>query len=393
MTKLRVTFALVATMATAALMLSGCSTASSDASATAGCQEATTQLEAADASLTDAQANLDAVLRDDNKVGTRYEDDANAAVEDAQKQQEAALDVKNTACVATPTPTPSASAEACATTWPIVLSDNTNNRWFADGIVEIKEATDEASARRAAQVWLEEVRKDPRLLAGAAKYFLNRDVETSTLQDGECASDAAVTLVTELELAIAEAKVETGEAPVDGYNSGVSGDAVVGAAQAGVSGDREAIKVTLEDGTVIWIMARCGNPVTAGPPSVPPGPTDEPLCPDGTPIPPNGLCEKNDSENVLNNPDVPDQVKGPGTTPVGTDPGPATPAVDTPTGYATPSPAPTPWTPPTATPVPTTPPEVSNPEPVIPTPAPSQSADPVTTCDENGDGIPDDSCG
>lgn len=45
----------------------------------------------------------------------------------------------------------------------------------------------------------------------------------------------------------------------------------------------------------------------------PPGTTTTtrpvPKCPDGSPVPPNGLCPKNPEESVNNNPDVPDQVK------------------------------------------------------------------------------------
>lgn len=67
-------------------------------------------------------------------------------------------------------------------------------------------------------------------------------------------------------------------------------------------------------------------------------------CSAGThPSPLNGTCivSKDPSAGPMNNPSVPDQVKGQGTTPVGGDPGPATQPVDSPTGCNGPCSAPT----------------------------------------------------
>lgn len=145
------------------------------------------------------------------------------------------------------------------------------------------------------------------------------------------------------------------------------------------------------------------TPPSTPEPSVTPTPP-VPLCPDGPeegqPVGDDGVCEKDPTSDVLVNPDVPDQVKGEGTTPVGQDPGPAEDPIDSPTGCdgscdgqddssGT-------FTPPSATPAPTAPPEVQDPDPVIPevtaSPTPTQTGDPATTCDKDGDGIPDDNC-
>lgn len=181
-----------------------------------------------------------------------------------------------------------AVAKKCAT-WETGTSDYSNNRWFADGIAAIKNATTAEQATDAAHVWLAKVRKDPNLLAGAAKYFLQRDVDKATLTKDGCATDAAVQLDTELELAIGQAKsIVPGDAPSSGYNSGVDNGVVVGSASAGIGGDRKAIQITLSDGRVIWIMARCGNIVTTGTPPVPHGPTDNPpVCQYNVNLPPN----------------------------------------------------------------------------------------------------------
>ena len=194
------------------------------------------------------------------------------------------------------------------TTWQMSASDYGQNRWFADGIQEIKDAKTEAEAADAAIVWLEKVKTDPALLAGAAQYFLKEDVDSSTLVKDGWATQEAVKLYSRLGLAIGMAKVDVTEAPADGINSGVSNGQVVQAANAGISGDRKAVRATLDDGTVVYIMGRCGNPVTTTPTPNPEGPTDE-TPPDwigpGTPDP-----EPKDPEaDVLNNDDLADWKK------------------------------------------------------------------------------------
>lgn len=307
----------------------------------------------------------------------------------SQAEKDARIDAVNTKC--------EAEAKECPNTWMIVQADNGNNRWFASGVQAIREADSPEKAREAAREWLNLVRQDPELLAGAGAYFTGRQVDPATLVEGKCASAAAETLVTEIELAIAEAKVTPDQAPENGRNSGVSDGNVVASSHTGITGDRQAVRVELKDGTVIWIMARCGNPVIEGPAPVPPGPTDQPppetpptttppttvppttppptvpppkekpKCPYNPALPPdhpNCLKPKDPSKDVLVNPKVPDQVKGPGTTPVGTDPGPARPPVDSPTGCNGPCDEDDGFDPPTTTTPPAQPP--STPPPTVP---------------------------
>jgi hypothetical protein len=101
-------------------------------------------------------------------------------------------------------------------------------------------------------------------------------------------------------------------------------------------------------GDVAWggvVRADCGNahdtpkirinrPDTPEVPPVETPPGEK--CPFNPDLPvdsPNCLKPKDPTQDVNVNPNVPPQVTGPGTTPVGTDPGPSTPACDTPTGY------------------------------------------------------------
>ena len=169
------------------------------------------------------------------------------------------------------------SQTVCQNTWQMRPSDYTNNRWFANGVVEIKNATTKEDAKKAVDAWLDGVKRDPNLLVGASKYFLGRDVDKTTLFNGDnCATDSTVQLVSELELTIAQAKSVVPEnAPTSGYNSGVENDTVVGSAVAGISGDRKAIHISLPSGKELWIMGRCGNVVTISKPRIQYGKTDE----------------------------------------------------------------------------------------------------------------------
>lgn len=173
-------------------------------------------------------------------------------------------------------------------TWKMENSDYTNNRWFADGISEIQNVSTKEEAVKATTVWLDRVKTDPNLLVGASKFFLKKDVDKNTLIDSNgYATDAAIQLTTELGLAIATAQsITPAEAPENGINSGVDNGNVVQATTAGIDGDRKAVQVVLQNGETIWIMARCGNPVTAGDIGLPKGGTDNPTPPAPTPTPP-----------------------------------------------------------------------------------------------------------
>jgi hypothetical protein len=222
----------------------------------------------------------------------------------------------------TQTPSPTASAtpepEQCEASWPMVTSDYENNRWASDGIPEIQEAFDAGDTKKAVEAvhaWLEVVRTDATLLKGAVKYYLHQDVARDSLINGQgCASEEAIDLMVQLDLSVANAKSIIPEAaPANGYNSGVNDGVVIGDTAPGIGGNRAAVKITLQDGTEIWIMARCGNVVTMGPPPVPPGTTDNPpRCPYNPELPPDSpdcLQPKKPEESSSQNPANPDWIK------------------------------------------------------------------------------------
>ena len=284
---------------------------------------------------------------------------------------------------ATPSPTASATTEPelCSDTWAMEEADHTNNRWFYKGIASIYDAKTNEEAMDAAHDWLAEVRKDPGLLAGAAKLFLQKDVDPATLASSEgCATKAAADLEIEIGMTISSSKVSAGEAPTSATNTGVQDGTVVGSSFAGISGDRTAIQVTLPDGRTIWILARCGNPATAGPPPLPPGKTDQPAPPPETPVtpvcppdmphgtPPN--CKDSPTRDPAQN----------GNAPVGggpnANPGPGTyvPPAQMQQPPSTPRPNPAPPAPEPPAPQPPTP---SNPSPApVPTPDPAPAPSP-----------------
>lgn len=206
------------------------------------------------------------------------------------KSQPAAVVVNETTTTAAKTttaPETTATTTTAPTTWEMIVGDHGNNRWFTDGIVEIKTAKTDADAVKAAFVWLDKIKRDPNLLVAVSKYFLARDVDKASLVDeNSWATDKAVQLVAELELVLGQAKVTVEKAPKNGYNTGVENDTVVVAKIAIISGDRTGIKIdiTLPDGKVvsIFVMARCGNIVTEDKSELPIGKTDQEVPPSTT---------------------------------------------------------------------------------------------------------------
>ena len=203
---------------------------------------------------------------------------------------EAQLDGLN-ACSKGASPTSTQVAANCPDpSWARTDSDKSGHRWFAGGIPSIAEAKTPDEAKAAAHDWFSAAKQDPVTLSGAAKYLLDRDVPQAELFDSSgCATQTAVDLVAEAEAALALSMFKAEQAPSNGYNSGASDSNVTSSAKPGVRGDRRAVKIVTPKGVIIWVMARCGNPVTANPhPLVPKGPTDEtpPKCPPPVGVPP-----------------------------------------------------------------------------------------------------------
>ncbi len=211
-----------------------------------------------------------------------------ASGSDKEVKKASANTTSSTSTTAT-TVAPTPDSE-CPNSWGRSDSDKAGNRWIAEGIPAIRNAKTEAEAHKGIREWTDVVRKDPALFAGALRYILHKDVTATELFDNSgCATSKAVGLLAEMETALALSSVKPDQAPQTGYNSGAdpNGGGVHVAGTPGIKGDRASARIDLKDGTTIWIMARCGNPVTMKPPSgVPHGPTDNP--PPKTPLTPPG---------------------------------------------------------------------------------------------------------
>ncbi len=184
----------------------------------------------------------------------------------------------------TATTTPSTNSPS-PSGWAMQTGDYANNRWFGNGIDQIKSAETDAQASDALAVWLDRVKRDPILLAAAANSFLGKNITKDELVKDNWSTDLAIQSTMEIEMVIAKSKISNQSAPADGYNTGVNDGTVVTSKNPGVSGDRKAVQVTLPDDNKLWVMGRCGNITLPSKPSLPEGKTDNPTPPEQTKAP------------------------------------------------------------------------------------------------------------
>ncbi len=178
-------------------------------------------------------------------------------------------------------PLPSPTPLTCL--WKM-LPPPDNGNLIESGVPAIESAVNDAQSKEAAQQWLTKLQVYPGVLAYVANPVLHEQVNPSTLVTNGCATQAASTLVEQMQSAIAEAQVTPATLPASGTNTTTQGNQVVPYGYSNGSGQK-AIKIVLPDGTTIYIEAKCGNVVTPGPPPcVTPTPT--PIAtPTSTPTP------------------------------------------------------------------------------------------------------------
>lgn len=183
-------------------------------------------------------------------------------------------------------------SEVCSLAFEVKGVDHGDrNRWFAEGIPSIKTASTPEEARNALGDWLygtnehPGIKDDPQLTTAVYNITKPADVESITAEgmvdDSKCATPKMVDAITNIEAWLAFADVTPGTAPVNGINTGTNSEGIVTvASKAGVYGDdesRKAVVVSLKDGTAIYVMCRCGQPVLMHPSkgNLPTGPTEE----------------------------------------------------------------------------------------------------------------------
>lgn len=271
--------------------------------------------------------------------------------------------------------------EACPETWEMPGVDHGEaNKWFSDGIVAIKEAQTPEDARVAAEEWTNGssehlgAKHDDKLFVAGYNVLHRESISNGTMEaltteglidESGCASDKMVQEVANFQAWVAASEVTVEDAPADWVNTGTDANGEVTiASQPGIGGDRKAIKIVSPDGSVTYIMGRCGQPVVPGKPGfpIPEGPTDNPENPPTTtpetPPTTSTIPMKFDDGRLPGNPNVPaDQDKGtpdvPGQGPAGQTPNDRgyVPGETVPTapGYVEPRPTTTPTTQPRPT--------------------------------------------
>lgn len=252
-----------------------------------------------------------------------------------------------------------------ATCWKVQTDSGTSYRVLSNGVPP----KDRSSAQATLDYELQQAHTYPQALQAIYNRWaaLNNQPQVAdwhTLVSGNCYNTTGQTLWFSTWADYNTATVQDATAPANGCNTSVGPNGQATCTVESITGDRSGISVTFSNGQTIWIMYRCGNPVSAAPASAPtpqatppapsPSPTPSVGCPPGQhPSPYNGTCieSKDPAQDPLNNAAVSPIVKGPGTTPPGASPGPPQQPVDSPTGCPGTCPGPTtPTTAPTVTP-------------------------------------------
>ena len=251
-------------------------------------------------------------------------------------------------------------SQPAATCWKVVYNSNTGYRVLSNGVPK----QDQGNPQKTENFLLAAAKQDPRALQAEYNAWATATNHPAvgnyqTFVSGNCYSQAGQNAWNEVAVYYRMATVQQSTAPATGCNTSVTPGGQATCTVENITGNRSGISVQFVGSTeTVWVMYRCGNPVTPAPPAQvvstpPPASTAPPVktpptpgtttttqpCPAGQhPSPLNGVCivPKDPSADPLNNPAVPPVVKGPGTTPAGQAPSaPATAPVDSPCGYAT----------------------------------------------------------
>jgi len=191
-----------------------------------------------------------------------------------------------------PTPTGTGTpTTTCPSEYVQKFDPNRANRFYSDGVKTVKQD-------------LAYLGHDARTLVFRAfglKLVKTNDPSTYLSPDRSCLSREGQDLYQRVFGGLSSASVdENGQAPANGYNTGMSGGKAVVDASPGVGGDRTAIVYTLRSGDKLYVMHRCGNivfpskvvgipvgpteherpPVVKSPPKTTPPPAT-PRCPTG----------------------------------------------------------------------------------------------------------------
>lgn len=193
-----------------------------------------------------------------------------------------------------------ATVNGCPEEFRLDPDPNRRNRLFSGGV--------HGSPSKVRKEVLAGAAKDPRVLliywnASVDQGFTRGKLLKSEkpLISGKCLSTKGQILHGKLVAAFTLANARKGQAPSVGVNTGAHRGGSAFQVAGAIGGNRTATILTNVKGGKIFILHRCGNVVVERPiPKVPKKP------------PPERVPEKDPSKSVQYNPDVPDQVQGPG---------------------------------------------------------------------------------
>jgi hypothetical protein len=164
-----------------------------------------------------------------------------------------------------------ATASTC---WPVKLDDNTGNRVLSAGVPKQYQS----SAQGTVNYLLKVAHQDPRALQAlwnttpAGEKHPVRDWHSLVDTTGKCYSELGQQVWRETATQLRLGKVHKSVAPSHGCNTYVTPRGNAGCVVESISGNRHGVKITFSNGKSVWVMFRCGNPVTKAPPpgNVPP---------------------------------------------------------------------------------------------------------------------------
>lgn len=185
---------------------------------------------------------------------------------------------------------------SCPSGFDVRLDANINGNVDSDGIQNSSED-------------IEGLRHDPRDLTFRANLMGlwedRNNWKPFVTPDEKCYSDKGIEVFNLVKGALTGAGVqveENAQAPADWYNTGMANGVAAVNPTPGISGNRAAIKYTLRDGTVIYVLKRCKNvPLPSKPSGMPEKPLPDSECeeicnPQNPPCEGTGCSPKRSSE-------------------------------------------------------------------------------------------------
>lgn len=141
-----------------------------------------------------------------------------------------------------------------------VIADTTWNRYPINGVPY------ESLAIRYVLDWLENIRIYPYLLSGVSRLITEKDVIVTDLFDKDSwSTDTAIQIFNNIKIELSSAKISYEPVPENGYIWGLTPSGKIFETEQGVTGNRNAFKITLSGGKTFWVLMNQGGIVTSQP--------------------------------------------------------------------------------------------------------------------------------